>query len=563
MGNLQKSVRQKRYQVKNNCEVFLWVGTQFGDTIKFQITNCSQNGLKATWNETGSDTEWLREGDIVSSSKLVFDSKEVSLGRLAIRRAAREEDGSWDLAFSCVDIPVPVTGHLSKFLDINLDRENVSGKELSSGKFTLAHFVENEHSNADLFSRIREFGVFHSDWLLSDKYAYQNIRVASKGNRVELNRLRKGGRKDYLMMGSNDYLGLGAHPEVVEATKKALDIYGFGSTGSPVSTGMSDLHTELQDKVARLHQKEAALLYNSGYAANVGIIGGITTTGDLVIADQLCHASIQDAMNMSKATSRFFKHNNIEHLKSILEKERGNFNGCLIVTEGVFSMDGDTAPLDQIFALARQYNARVMVDQAHCFGVVGPNGLGICDKFNLLRDVDIIMGTFSKIGGGIGGFVAGSKDLIDWLRYFSRSHLFSVSLPPSTVAAVLKSLDIFTSDKSLVSNLKRNVKQFVTGLKTMGFEHISENHESAVIPVLIGDETKMGTMYQSLLEDGIWCTPVVYPVVSRRNCRFRFTMMATHTVSDVDYALACLEKAMLKAGFVPPKLAETEVKKAA
>ncbi len=551
MSKLRKAIRNKRYHVKNDKLLELVVVSGFGNQFRFQVLDCSSNGLKTVSKQKINLDSELKEGDIVSESKLVWDSNEVSLGRLVIRRAVIEND-TCDVAFSVIDINVPVTSNLTKILEIDLDTEDLGDKELSSNQFTLAHFIENEYTNVDLFDRIREFSVFHREWVRSDKYAYQNVRFLSKGSRVRLTRNRKSGRNDYIVMGSNDYLGLGAHPEVIKAAQEATDLYGFGATGSPVTTGQSDLHLELCSKLAKMHKKDAALLFNSGYAANVGIITAITTTNDLVIADQLCHASIQDGMQMSRATCRFFKHNDVNHLRTILSRERSNFNGCLIITEGVFSMDGDVALLDQIYSIAREFNARIMVDQAHCFGVVGPNGLGVCDKYNLLHGTDIIMGTFSKICGGIGGFVTGSQDLIDWIRSFSRAHIFSVSLPPSTVAAVNKALDIFQNDKTLVSNLRRNINHFVKCLKGIGYHDISSEHESAVIPVVIGDEKKMGLMYQSLLEDGIWCTPVVYPAVSRKNCRFRFTIMATHTISDLDYAVTCLEKAMLKVGYQFP-----------
>ncbi|MGZ3776002.1 MAG: aminotransferase class I/II-fold pyridoxal phosphate-dependent enzyme, partial [Bdellovibrio sp.] len=321
----------------------------------------------------------------------------------------------------------------------------------------------------------------------------------------------------------------------------------FGSTGSPVTTGTTAIHNELCEKLALLHNKKSALLFNSGYAANIGIITAITTANDLIIADQLCHASIQDAMQMSKATSRFFKHNDSQHLRQILEKERESYNGALVITEGVFSMDGDTARLDEIYAVAREFNCRIMVDQAHCFGVVGPKGLGIVDKYNLSREVDIIMGTFSKICGGIGGFVTASEEVVEWIRMFGRSQLFSVSIPPSTAAAVLKSLELFSEDKTLHSKLLNNIQHFKKGLETLGYRFQHEQ-ESAVIPVVIGDETKMGRMYQSLLDDGVWVVPIVYPAVGRKNCRFRFTIMATHSVAELDYALSALEKAMIKVG---------------
>lgn len=545
MSPLDQQLRAKRFKVKDNCDVKLIIDYINGDKITFQVSDCSLNGVRTQTAYKFSDEDKTKIGTIIPAAKLVWEKFEFSLGRLAIRRL--EEKGNMtDVAFSTIDIKVPVNSALSKALDIHFELVD-NHFELSPDRFNLAHFVENEYANVDLFDRLRKFDVFRVEWERSQKFGYKNVRVKSKGNRIELTRPRKNGRSDYLVMGSNDYLGLGAHPQVVEAAKKALDIYGFGSTGSAISTGTTDLHLELSEKLAKIHKKEAALLYNSGYAANVGVISALTAPNDLVVADMLCHASIQDGMQMSKGTSRFFKHNDASHLESILKAERENYNGCLVITEGVFSMDGDVAKLDEIFAVARKYNCRIMVDQAHCFGVVGPNGLGVCDKYNLLREVDIIMGTFSKICGAIGGFITGSTELIEWLRYFSRAHLFTVSLPPSSVAAVMTSLDIFLEDPSHVKKLKTNIQHFVSSLNYLGFNNIDKNHESAVIPVIVGDEKKLGIMHQSLLDDGVFVVPVVYPAVSRSNCRFRFTIMSTHSISDLDYVITCIEKAMLKA----------------
>lgn len=559
MVAIYKHIRFKRFKVRPNTELKLIIDHSNGDKITFSIIDCSQNGLRCftDYNFTEHDKNCLDQ--IVSASKLQFDSYEYSLGRLVFRRIESKENG-YEVAFSTVDIKVPVNGPISKLLDLQFDElDSGHNEELSPDKFSLAHFVENEYSNVDLFDRIKSFDVFRCAWEKSKKYGYKTVREASFGPRVELSRLRKNKRKDYIVMGSNDYLGLGSHPEVVQAAHNALDKYGFGSTGSPVTTGTTDLHLDLCDKIAKIHKKESAILFNSGYAANIGIITALTAANDLVIADMLCHASIQDGMQMSKATSRFFKHNDVAHLESILMKERQNYNGCLVITEGIFSMDGDTAKLDEIYYIARKYNCRIMVDQAHCFGVVGPNGLGVCEKYNLLREVDIVMGTFSKICGGIGGFATGSVELIEWLRSFSRAQIFSVSLPPSTIAAVSKSLDIFTADKDLLNKLRSNIQHFVKNLENIGFK-FDEDHESAVIPVVVGDEAKLGEMYQSLLEDGVLCVPIVYPAVSRKNCRFRFTVMATHTKSDLDYAAACIEKAMLKVNFKFPEINNSEIK---
>jgi 8-amino-7-oxononanoate synthase len=558
MSTIDSKIRSKRFNVQKGQKLNLIIDFFNGDKVCLNVLDCSMNGLRCFTDYNFTNTEKLDDGSIVSASKLVWNESEVALGRLAFRRIVAK-DGGYELAFSTIDIKVPVSGSLSKLLELNFDEpETAFDFELSHEKFTLAHFIESEYSNSDLFDRLRKFDLFRSRWERSDKYGYKTIRQASKGERVELTRLRKGDRKDYIVMGSNDYLGLGSHPEVIAEVHKAVDLYGFGSTGSPVTTGSTDLHVELCNKIAKMHQKESAILFNSGYAANVGIITAVTAANDLVIADMLCHASIQDALQMSKATSRFFKHNDLRHLEIILQKERVNFNGCLIITEGVFSMDGDLAKLDEIFVLARKYNCRIMVDQAHCFGVVGPTGMGICEKYGLLRETDIIMGTFSKICGGIGGFATGSNELIEWLRAFSRAQVFSVSLPPSTVAAVSKALDIFSSNKDLLQKLKNNISYFVKNLNQLGFK-IDLKHESAVIPLVVGDENKLGLMYQSLLDDGILTIPIVYPAVSRKNCRFRFTVMSTHSRSDLDYATACIEKAMLKAELSPEDLSKNDL----
>lgn len=548
MSRLEKSIRLKRYSTKSNKPVLLHFSLPTGEQYVMKVVDCSSNGLRGEIENAVVTEEQVQIGSIIPNSKISWEKSEAFLGRLVLQRISKNNDKTC-LAFSTIDSKIPVQGSLSHCLEIDFTYEDLnSPQELSSNKFSLAHFAENDYANVDLFNRIRQFSIFQREWEKSDKYAYKNVRVNSKGTRIDLAKVRPNGRKDYIVMGSNDYLGLGAHPEVVAAAENALKTYGFGSTGSPLTTGNTALHIELEEKIAHLFNKEAALLFNSGYVANVGIINSVTAENDLIVADQLCHASIQDGMQMSKATSRFFKHNDAKHLESILEKERDNFNGCLIITEGIFSMDGDVAKLDEIYEVARRYNARLMVDEAHDFGVLGSNGLGVCEKFHLIRETDIIMGTFSKICGSIGGFVVGSKELIEWIRSTGRSHIFSVALPPSNCAATIKALEIFSSDKSLRQKLKENINHFINGLKSLGYQP-KENHESSVIPVVIGNEEKLGEMYQSLLADGVLCIPVVYPAVGRKNCRFRFTIMANHTVAELDYAVSCLEKAMIKSEF--------------
>jgi len=549
MSRIEKSIRNRRYHVKHGKNIETIVDLTSGDKISGELIDCSTQGFKANFKNSNLIEDNINLGDIWPAAKFKTEKGEYFLGRIVVRRFFRTQSSDLEISFSVVDSRVPVNSHLSHYIAQSLDNnDHFHEKEINPEKFSLANFIENENSHVDLFERMKEFSVFQKEWEKTDKYGYKMVREPSFGQRVNLVRQRKDGRNDYIVMGSNDYLGLSSHPEVIAATKKALDKYGFGSTGSPATTGTTILHNELNEKLARIHGKEAALLFNSGYASNIGIINAVTTTNDLIVADQYAHASIQDGMQMSKATSRFFKHNDVKHLRSILEKERTSYNGALVITEGVFSMDGDLALLDEIYKVAREFNCRVMVDQAHCFGVIGPNGLGIVDKYNLSKEVDIIMGTFSKVCGGIGGYVAGSKELIEWIRFFGRSQLFSISLPPSNVAAVSAALDIFTSDRSLLNSLKANIRHFTKGLESIGFK-FKIPHESSIVPVLIGDEQKMGTMYQSMLNDGVWCVPIIYPAVSKKNCRFRFTVMASHTISELDYVVSSLEKAMLKAQF--------------
>lgn len=550
MANLAKAIRNKRFKVVAGADVVLVVQARTGATVEMMLDNCSIMGLGASFSGAPLDEEDMTPGAILPPAKLRVGKQDIFLGRLVVR-SATVRPGSCHFGFQTIDTKVPIDGPLSVALEADEDdKGSAYDYELDPDKFNLASFREAEQSNSDLFARCRQFGILYRKWKESPKYQYKNVRVPSKGPRVSLAATRKGGRNDYLIMGSNDYLGLAHHPRVLEAAKAAIDQYGFGSTGSAVTTGISQIHEELSDFVARLFRKEKAVLYNSGYAANIGAISGLTSELDLVVADILSHASIQDAMQMSRATSRFFKHNNVQHLDKLLSEERRQFHGALIVTEGVFSMDGDVAPMREIVQVAKKHNARTMIDEAHSFGVIGDKGLGGAAKMGVLDEVDLVMGTFSKICGGIGGFLAGSNDVVQWLYHLSRTHVFTVSIPPSTAAAALEALKVFTSDNSLLENLNRNIRHFVTGLRELGFG-IRAAHESAVIPVVIGDEKKLGQINEILLNEGVFVVPIVYPAVSRKSCRFRFTMTAQHTISDLDFVLSVLEKAMLKTGFKP------------
>lgn len=551
--SLSKSIRLTRFQVRSGHDVMLKVESKSGRVYTLQVVDCSITGVAASTSASQELFEDLKEDEIISASKLVFDGSEYVLGRLVIKRAPaaapiEEMVTEATFGFATIDSKVPIDGPLSRHLNINFDDGGSAYRyELRSNHFSIASFVGVDFNNVDILERTKKFGFFYQDWQRSEKFGYFMARENSQGARIQLTRKRQSGRSDYVMLGSNDYLGLASHPKVREAAIEAIRNYGFGSTGSLHTSGYSVLHDQLCKKLASLYRKDDCVVFASGYAANVGIVSGLCREQDLVVADVLSHASIHDGITMSRATCRLFKHNDMKHLEKILEENRAQYGGCLIATEGAFSMDGALGQIDQIYTLSRKYNARIMVDQAHCMGVVGKNGLGAVEKFNLISETDLIMGTFSKALGGVGGFVVGSSDLCNWIRSFSRGFIFATSFPPCNAAATIAALDLMTSE-GLVEKLQANIKHFISGLRYLGAS-INPAHETAVIPLEIRDEEKMGQMYQSLLDSGVFVIPVVYPVVSRNRCRFRFSLRADLTVSDLDFALSALEKAMTVAGF--------------
>ncbi len=560
--SISKLMRNRRFRVNDTVRIPIVIENRFGERLELELLDCSFTGFSGKLigqTQNGSDLE-LIEDSIMPASKLCLDADEITLGRLVLRRKSQSEDGQVTLAFSLVDGKIPLDGKLSRYLNQNFNESvNPYELELGSDKFNIATFITQDFSNIDIFDRARKFSVFYQDFKRTQRFAYFFAREGSKGARVNLSRLRKNGRRDYLMFGSNDYLGLASHPKVIEAANKATQVYGVGATGTPPTSGTSDLHDELCRKLATMYGKEDALVYSSGYNTNVGIISGLAREQDLIVADILSHASIQDGINMSRATARFFKHNDMKHLERILRDYREKYAGCMIITEGAFSMDGTVGKIDEIVALARKYNARVYIDQAHCIGVLGERGLGTVERHNAIHDTDLIMGLFSKSLGTVGGFVVGSKEVMTWLRWYSRAHMFATSFPPSIAAATLASLEIVEQQPELRAHLRKNIQHFITGLIAIGVP-VNPQHETTIIPVEIRDEGKMGKICESLLDDGVYSLPVIFPAVAKNRCRFRFSIRADHTISDLDYALNSLSKAIVTADFNFTQLREEMAK---
>ncbi len=339
--------------------------------------------------------------------------------------------------------------------------------------------------------------------------------------------------KKMLMMGSNSYLGLTNHPRVKEASMKAVQKYGSGCAGSRFLNGTLDIHIELENELAKLVGKEAALAYPTGYQANVGCISAMVNKGEYVITDKYDHASIIDGCTLAEGDMLRFNHNDMASLERVLQKIEGKKS--LIVVDGIFSMEGDIAKLPEIAELAAKYGSNIMVDEAHSLGVLGATGAGTVEHFNLNKETDLIMGTFSKSLASVGGFIAASEPLIHYLKHKSRALIFSASLPPASTASVLEALKIMKEEPERIAKLWENTNYMLKEFQAMGFN--TGDSCTPVIPLHVGNMMDAFQMWKRLGEEGVFINPVVPPAVPPNSCLIRCSFMATHTREQLDMAL--------------------------
>ena len=353
--------------------------------------------------------------------------------------------------------------------------------------------------------------------------------------------------KKVLMFGSNAYLGLTNHPKVKEAAIEAVKKYGTGCAGSRFLNGTLDLHIQLEKRLAEFVGKEDAIVYSTGFQVNLGVVSCLTGREDYILWDELDHASIIEGHRLSFSTKLKYKHNDMESLEKQLQKCDPD-KVKLIVTDGVFSMEGDVAKLPEIVALAKKYNASVMVDEAHGIGVFGRQGRGTCDHFGVSQDVDLIMGTFSKSFASIGGFIAADESIINYLRHHSRSYIFSASNTPAATAAANAALDIMMNEPERIQHLWDLTHYALEGFRQMGCEigHTS----TPIIPLFIRDNDLTFLIVKELFEAGIFVNPVVSPAVASEDTLIRFSLMATHTKEQLDYALETIHKVFKQHGLV-------------
>lgn len=347
-------------------------------------------------------------------------------------------------------------------------------------------------------------------------------------------------KREVILLGSNNYLGLSVHPVVIEAATTAVQTYGTGASASRLMSGNCHLYAQLEAKIAKAKGTETALVFGSGYLANIGIIPALAGDGDLILSDALNHASIIDGCRLSQATKQIYRHCDIEHLESLLAQST-QFRRRLIVTDGVFSMDGDIAPLPEICTLAERYDAAVMVDDAHGFGVLGKTGGGTIEHFGLENRGIIQMGTLSKAIGGLGGYVAGSTVLIDFLINRARSFIFTTGLPPATLAGASAAIDVIRSTPELRQQLSANVLLLKNGLLDRGFHLLPS--QTQILPLILGTAEVASRFAEVLLAHGVYAPAIRPPTVPEGTSRLRISVIASHTTEDLETAVAGFEAA--------------------
>lgn len=378
-------------------------------------------------------------------------------------------------------------------------------------------------SKYTLPQQFKEQGVYPYFTPISSE---QNTEVVVNGKKV-------------LMFGSNSYLGLTNHPKIKEAAKAAIDKYGSGCAGSPFLNGTLDIHIQLQNELAEFMGKDEVMLFSAGFQANSGVIPCVTGRNDLVLFDERDHASIIEGKQLTFANTFKYKHNNMEDLERLLQKYPVELPK-LVVTDGVFSMEGDVAPIPELVRICDKYQATLMVDEAHGLGVFGREGRGVCDHFNLLPKADLVMGTFSKSLASVGGFIAADKDTANYMKHNVRPYIFTASISPASTASALAALHIMRAEPERQQALWDITHYAMQAFRQLGFE--IGNTETPIIPLFVRDNEKTFGITHELLEKGVFVSPVVAPAVPSEDTLIRMAMMATHTKAQVDYAVDTIYK---------------------
>lgn len=385
------------------------------------------------------------------------------------------------------------------------------------------------------YERAAEWAAYVADWRSRGHWNYRQTAFSGCGPRVEL-RLDTFAKMNYVSLVSNDYLGFTQHPKVKAAAIAGIEKYGTGAGASPAIGGHYDFHAEIENAIARFFKRESAIVFTTGYTANSATLQCLLKKEDLAIFDSAIHASVQEGgLNTNVKT---FPHNDLSALEHILRMSKDKYRTRLVVVDGVYSQDGDLAPLDRIVALCKRYHALIMVDDAHGTGVIGNRGRGVMELYDLLQEVDLISGTFSKTFAHVGGYVVAKAELVDYLKFHSRQHIFSATLPPAA-ACIPVAIDLIDTEPQWMRKLWENVAYFRQGLTGLGLD--VGTTASAIIPVKTGDPLVAAEATKLLLEAGVYANQIGYPAVSKKDARVRQSLMATHTQEDLDQVLNAWE----------------------
>lgn len=409
--------------------------------------------------------------------------------------------------------------------------------------FDFSHFYFG--SGEDVYDTIKTFYRWYEEAFKGGYHIYQEPFASSPGTVISIKSNLGKSLDGLLNFSSYNYLGMAASPVVKEAAINAIQKYGLGASGGPNLSGMFDIHRELEASLAAFKQKEACTTFNSGYAANIGIISGLMRSGDTIFLDQYSHASIVDGAILSKAKIVFFRHNNELDLDRKLTGVTGR---KLVIVEGVYSMDGDFCKLPEIVEVSKKHGARIMIDEAHSSFVCGENGRGAAEYFGLEDEVDFHMGTFSKALGGLGGYACGDRDFVTYLEAYARSRFFSCTLPPAVSAGVLASLNHIKANPELRHQLWRNVEYMQKRFKEEGID--SGNSESQVMLVIINKDAKVFGVAQKLRERGVFLQPVTYPAVSKGKARLRLSVSTSHTIDQLESAVQAISAVLREEGLI-------------
>ncbi len=359
--------------------------------------------------------------------------------------------------------------------------------------------------------------------------------------------------REVINLASNNYLGLANHPKLIEASLAATREFGVGSGAVRTIAGTMRIHMELEEKIARFKNVEACVVFQSGFAANAGTVSAILGKEDFILSDELNHASIIDGARLSRAKIKVFRHKDVAHCEELLNEIAGEAGHKLVITDGVFSMDGDIGPVDKLAALAEKYGAIMMVDDAHASGVLGRNGRGSVDHFGMHGRVDVQVGTLSKAIGALGGYVCGSRDLIDYLYHRARPFLFSTSHPPSVAATCIAAFDILEAEPERIERLWENTRYFQGELRRAGFNIGGVNTpvtETPITPLIVGEGRKAMDFSRALFDEGVMGTGIAFPTVPEGKARIRLILTSEHTKAQLDRALETLECVAKRMGIV-------------